>query len=119
MEFWEVSGRELMAPALNRIGGQAGIPHTILWGIRLANCMFITLNTIWFYKMVKGALNLLGGRPHKGGPGDINTDAPEAEKHMGLDSLDRFDSLESTPKGPRNGSACISIIANASLGKED
>eukprot|EP00884_Botryococcus_braunii_P018569 jgi/Botrbrau1/5396/Bobra.182_1s0001.2 len=81
-EFWDVSGRELLSPALDALHK---IPPFILWGIRMANCVFMTLNTMWFAKMVRGALALVGGRPHKGGPGDIEQESSESD---GLEYLD-------------------------------
>lgn len=111
LEFWDVSGRELLSPALDVLHK---IPPAILWGIRGANCVFMTLNTMWFAKMVRGCIALLWGRPHKGGPGDIE---PE-DSGEGLEYLDGPLPKPNTFRASQAAGTVVPIFVDACAKKE-
>ena len=72
-DYWKVSGHELAAP---RPGGTW---PAFLWMVRILNVFFNTLNAIWFSKMLRGAIKVLGPKP-KGQ--HLHTNGATAEAHI-------------------------------------
>ena len=54
IDFWRVSGRELAHPT-------SSLLPAVLWFYRLSCISLNSLNAMWFYKMLKGAIKVLAG----------------------------------------------------------
>ncbi len=54
IDFWRVSGRELAHPTSDLL-------PAVLWFYRLSCLSLNSLNAMWFYKMLKGAIKVLAG----------------------------------------------------------
>ena len=54
IDFWRVSGRELAHPTSDLL-------PAVLWFYRLSCLSLNSLNAMWFYKMLKGAIKVLSG----------------------------------------------------------
>lgn len=59
INFFKDSGIELSLPKYK----QGGMPPTVLWTYRVTNIFMNSLNALWFYKMAKGAIKVLSGKP--------------------------------------------------------
>ena len=62
IDFWRVSGRELAHPT-------SSLLPAVLWFYRLSCISLNSLNAMWFYKMLKGAIKVLAGA--YSGPADL------------------------------------------------
>lgn len=56
IDFWRVSGRELAHPTSDLL-------PAVLWFYRLSCLSLNSLNAMWLYKMLKGAVKVLAGAP--------------------------------------------------------
>ena len=54
IDFWRVSGRELAQPTSDLL-------PAVLWFYRLSCLSLNSLNAMWFYKMLRGAIKVLAG----------------------------------------------------------
>ena len=54
IDFWRVSGRELAQPTSDLL-------PAVLWFYRLSCLSLNSLNAVWFYKMLRGAIKVLAG----------------------------------------------------------
>ena len=75
IDFWRVSGRELAHPTSDLL-------PAVLWFYRLSCLSLNSLNAMWFYKMLKGAIKVLAGvAPNSCLPLGLTTDVRPLAVH--------------------------------------